>query len=61
MAKDRGENCCLRIDAERAEKAMSERPLYDLPREAVSRKGQASFSSWLLVRQKRARLSIGPP
>ena len=31
MAKDRGENCCLRIDVERAEKAMSERSLYDLP------------------------------
>jgi hypothetical protein len=43
MAKDRGEKCYLRIDAERAEKARSERPLYDLPRSGGSKRAGVVF------------------
>ena len=59
MAEDRGENCCLRIDAERAEKAMSERPLYDLPRRGESKRAGVVFIL-ALVRQKCASVDSSP-
>jgi hypothetical protein len=60
VVKDRGENCCLRIDAESGEKAMSERPLYDLPENRRAEEGRRRFhlGPWY---DGSSRLSIGPP